>query len=120
MRKKYPYLQDGYILNYNEEAERLNFLSKIDDFANQRQYVKITLLNWEEEPIKSLEGIISSGSLSKNGSSSVRRTCQFTASLGYGEYDMQQHEADFAINKKIFLEIGVKNDSDEYPDYPIL
>lgn len=121
MRKTYPYLQDGYILDYGEEeTKRRNFLQKIDEFANQRQYVRITLLNWDEEPIKALEGIISGGSLSKNGSSSVRCTCQFSASLGYGEYDIQNEEADFAINKKIFLEIGVKNDSDEYLDYPIL
>lgn len=120
MRKTYPYLHDGYILNYNDEADRRTFLQQIDEFANQRQYVRITLLNWEEEPIKALEGIISSGTLSKNGSSSVRCTCQFAASLGYGEYDIQKEEMDFAINKKIFLEIGVKNDTNEYPEYPIL
>lgn len=120
MRKNYPYLQDSYIQNSNNEKERRAFLAKIDNFANQRQYVKITLLNWAEEPIKSIEGTISSGNISKDGSSAVRRTCQLSCSVGYGQYDIQDDEADFAINKKVFLEIGIKNDSDDYLEYPIL
>ena len=45
MRRTYPYLQDPYIYNSNKELEKRNFLSKIDDFINQRQYVRMTLLN---------------------------------------------------------------------------
>ena len=120
MRKIYPYLQDSYIYNSNEEVKRRAFLQKIDEFANQRQYFKITLLNWEEEPIKDIEGQITSGSMSKDGSSAVRVTCSLTCNVSYGDYNVEDMESDFSINKKIFLEIGVKNDSDEYLEYPIL
>ena len=120
MRKEYKYLQDPWYEDANGQKERRNFLALIDSFVNQKQYVKITLLNWSEEPLKEIEGELSSGTLSKDGSSSVRRTCQLSATISRGEYDIEDGEMDFAINKKIFIEIGVKNYTDQYPEYPIL
>ena len=120
MRKEYKYLQDPWYEDANGQRERRNFLALIDSFVNQKQYVKITLLNWSEEPLKEIEGELSSGTLSKDGSSSVRRTCQLSATISRGEYDVEDSEMDFAINKKIFIEIGVKNYTDQYTEYPIL
>jgi hypothetical protein len=120
MRKEYKYLQDPWYEDANGQRERRNFLALVDNFVNQKQYVKITLLNWSEEPLKEIEGELSSGTLSKDGSSSVRRSCQLTASISRGEYDVEDSEMDFAINKKIFIEIGIKNYTDQYPEYPIL
>lgn len=120
MRKEYKYLQDPWYEDANGQKERRNFLALIDSFVNQKQYVKITLLNWSEEPLKEIEGELSSGTLSKDGSSSVRRTCQLSATVSRGEYDVEDGEMDFAINKKIFIEIGVKNYTDQYSEYPIL
>ena len=54
MRKDYAYLQDSYYEDANSQRQRRNFLSTIDSFVNQKLYVKITLLNWEEEPIKEI------------------------------------------------------------------
>ena len=118
MRKEYPYLQDSWYEDANSQRQRRNFLATIDSFLNQKQY--ITLLNWTEEPIKEIQGELSSGTISKDGSSSVRRTCQLSATISRGEYDVEDADMDFAINKKIFIEIGVKNYSDQYLDYPIL
>lgn len=121
LHKIYPYLQDSYVVkNENSDLQRRNFLSKIDDFVNQKQYIKITLLNWKEEPLKEIQGELSTGTMTKDGSSAFRRTMSFTASVSNGDYDISSAEADFAINKKIFVEIGIKNYSKEYTDYPIL
>lgn len=120
MRKEYPYLQDSYYEDANSQRQRRNFLATIDNFINQKQYVKVTLLNWQEDPIKEIEGELVSGTISKDGSSSVRRTCQFTTVVNRGEYTVEDGEMDFAINKKIFVEIGIKNYSDQYKNYPIL
>lgn len=120
MRKTYEYLQDSYYEDANNQRQRRNFLATIDDFLNQKQYVKITLLNWEEEPLKEIQGELTSGTISKDGSSSVRRTCSLGATISAGEYDVENSEMDFALNKKIFLEIGIKNYSNQYPQYPIL
>ena len=139
MRKTYPYLNNGYE-TVNEQVVRREFLSKIDNFVNQKRYVKMTLLNWQEEPLKEIEGDISSGNMTLDGSeplkeiegdissgnmtldgsSSVRRTCTLTAAVDAGSYDVEDAEMDFSIDKKIFIEVGIKNYTDEYPEYPIL
>ena len=119
MYKQYPYLQDSYIYQTDVEWKKRNILNEIDSFVNQRQYVKITLLDWNEEPIKAIEGEISSGSISKNGDSPIRRTAQLTCAVDARSYSVDDGKADFAINKKVFIEIGVKNETPHYPDYPI-
>lgn len=120
MRKNYPYLLDTTFETQNGQLEKTNFLQEIDSFVNQKQYVKITLLNWNEEPVKEIQGELSAGSISKDGSSSVRRTCSFTAVVNRGEYNIEDSQMDFAINKKIYVECGIKNYSNKYADYPIL
>ena len=120
MRRTYPYLNDSFYEDANSTLKRKNFLKTIDNFVNQKQYVRLTLLNWNEEPLKEIQGVIASGNLSKDGSSSVRRTCSLTASISSGEYDIENTSYDFAINKKIFIEIGIENHSNQFLDYPIL
>ena len=120
MRKNYPYLLDTTFEDVNGLKQKTNFLQEIDNFVNQKQYVKITLLNWNEEPIKEIQGELSGGSISKDGSSSVRRTCSLTAIVDRGEYNIEDSKMDFAINKKIYIECGIKNYSKHYKDYPIL
>lgn len=120
MRKNYPYLFDTTFEDTNGLKQKTNFLQEIDNFVNQKQYVKITLLNWNEEPIKEIQGELSGGSISKDGSSSVRRTCSLTAIVDRGEYNIEDSKMDFAINKKIYIECGIKNYSKHYKDYPIL
>ena len=31
-------------------------------------------------------------------------------------YNVDEMEMDFSLNKKVFIEIGIKNDTDEYPE----
>lgn len=120
MRKTYPYLEDSYKETELEGLTRREFLSKLDDFINQKRYAKLTLLNWQEEPLKEIQGEIVSGSLSKDGSSAVRVTGNLTTTVDAGSYSVEDANMDFAVNKKIFIEIGIKNYTDEYPEYPIL
>jgi hypothetical protein len=35
-------------------------------------------------------------------------------------YNVDNMDMDFTLNRKIFIEIGIKNDSKYYPEYPIL
>lgn len=120
MRKKYPYLEETYVPNLNIEQQKRYFLSKIDDFINQRQYVNMTLLDWHENPIKEIDGIITSGTITKDGNSSVRRSCSLSCSISGEVYNVDDLNMDFSLNKKIFIEIGIKNETNEYPDWPIL
>lgn len=120
MRKFYPYLQDPYLQDLNVESQKYSFLDCIGDFINQRQYIKMTLLTWEEDPIKAIEGEIVSGNISKDGNSAIRRTCSLTCAVDGNSYNVEDMDADFTLNRKIFIEIGIKNDSQYYLEYPIL
>lgn len=120
MYRKYPYLQDSYYEDANTGVTRRAFLAKLDKFVNQKRYVRLTLLDWDENPIKEVQGEITGGSISMDGSSSVRRTCSLSTSVSAGGYSVEDAEDDFAINKKIFVEVGIENHTHEYPEYPIL
>lgn len=120
MRKTYPYLNNGYTETELEGLTRREFLAKLDDFINQKRYAKLTLLNWAEEPLKEIQGEIISGSLTKDGSSAIRVTGNLTTSVDARSYSVEDANMDFAINKKIFIEVGIKNYTDEYKEYPIL
>lgn len=118
MRRIYEYLQTGSSLAALQQKQ--SFLSKIDACLNQRQYVRMTLLDWEEHPLKEIQGVVTNGSLTKDGSSSVRRTMSLTVNLDGGEYDATSLDMDFSLNKKVFVELGVKNDTEEWEQYPVL
>lgn len=45
MIRQYPYLVDKYFEADNNELSKKNFLSTLDSFVNQKQYIKIILLN---------------------------------------------------------------------------
>ena len=120
MWKTYPYLDSSYGIDLNTAEKNENFLAKIDNFVNQKQYVKITLLNWQEIPLKEIQGELTSGSIVKDGTSAVRRTCTLQCSVDGESYTVEDGNMDFAINKKVYIEVGIKNYTDEYPEYPIL
>lgn len=120
MRKTYPYLQEQYVYNLNEEQRKRDFLSLLDNFVNQKQYVQITLLDKEESPLKSIEGELTGGSISKDGASAVRRTANLSCTVNGEEYDIEDLSMDFSLKTKVFIELGIRNDTDQYLEYPIL
>lgn len=114
MKKEYPYLKD------------INFLNKIYGQHNKSVYATITSLDWAENPLQKVEGKIISGSISCNGDSAVRRTGNL--SIKILNYDELYNNIDslFSINKKIYLEVGIKNgfahlkSNAYYSDYPTI
>ena len=55
-----------------------SFLRQLDNERLKTSYTKIIILNQEELPLETIQGRVSNGSLSINGSSSVRRTGSIT------------------------------------------
>ena len=49
----------------------------------------------------------------------MRRTANLSCAVDAHSYSVEDGKADFAINKKVFIEIGVKNETPHYPEYPI-
>lgn len=105
MTKSYPYLTDS------------DFLEQIVNQTQKEYYIKITLLNWMEERVSEIEGKVTTGNISINGNSAVRRTANIT-------FLLQEDDADaaslFELNKKIFLQIGYDNETDSYENYSVL
>ena len=113
MKKQYPYLKDT------------PFLDLIYGQHNQTVYTRIIVLDWYERPLEAVEGRVLSGSVSLNGDSSVRRTASLSVKIFNDSELYNNVDSLFSINKKIFIETGLKNNyahlgEDFYPDYPTI
>ena len=109
MKKIYPYLTNS------------DFLEKVDNSHLKEQFVKITVLDWLENPIQEIQGIVTGGSLNLDGNSSIRRTINLSCYIDKKEKaEITNIDNLFSINKKVYLEIGYKNIFKEYLDYPII
>ena len=103
-----PYLRDK------------QFLKSIDESSFKEEFIKIIILNWQEQPIEEIQGRVSSGTLNINGNSSLRRTCNLTMLIREEEANITSVKNLLSINKKIKLEIGLKNLTTQYTDYDII
>ena len=109
MKFNYKYLQDSA------------FLAEIDNLQVKTQFVKITLLDWLENPIQEIQGLVTGGSINLDGKSALRRTCNLSVFVNEEELsNVTDVDSLFSINKKMDLEIGLLNTTDEYSEYPIL
>lgn len=85
------------------------FLDKLDNQRIKEQYVRLTVLSWNEDPIIEIQGKAISGSLNLDGNSSLRRTANFTMFAEEKENDLTRINQDLSINRKVKLEIGFLN-----------
>lgn len=109
MNINYEYLQDSA------------FLFKIASLQSKTQYVKITLLDWEERPIQEIQGLTTGGSVNVDGKSAMRRTCNLSMYVPNENIaNVTNINSLFSINRKIFLEIGFKNTTNQYAQYDII
>ena len=89
-----------------------DFLLELDKSKNKIIYAKITALTFDENPIQTIEGRVTQGSINIDGASAVRRTCSFTI---VGQ-DFDYNNYYWGLNTKFKLEVGVQNFIN--PDYP--
>ena len=88
------------------------FLKELDLNLSKTKYVRITSLTFEEEVLQTIEGIATSGSISVDGDSAVRRTCSL--SLICEQIDINDFY--WGLNTKFKLEVGLENNIN--PQYP--
>lgn len=87
-----------------------NFLRRLDLENLKKYFVKIIILSMDERPIKSIEGRVTTGSISIDGSSAMRRTCNLTFLAEPGERnDLTNISNLLSINKKIKIQVGIEN-----------
>lgn len=109
MKKIYDYSND------------IKFLNVIDNEHLKEQFVKITILDWLERPIQEVQGIVTGGNLNLDGKSNVRRTVNLSCYIDKEENaNITNLDNLFAINKKMFLEIGYVNTTDKYTNHDMI
>lgn len=108
LQHNYPYLK-----NYK-------FLKRMDESHMKEIHVKITVLDWQENPIEDIEGLTTGGSINFDGNSAVRATGNLSLVLKETSPNKENIKQILTINKKIYLQIGYTNNSGEYSDYPII
>jgi hypothetical protein len=74
-------------------------------------FVKIELLNWQEEPVREIQGEVSSGNLSVDGNSNVRRTLNLNFILDTTRYSTTTTINQINISRKIKVFIGLENNT---------
>lgn len=108
MRVSYDYLNDA------------TFLKELAKQHVKTYYVKISILNWQEQPVTSIEGRVISANLNIDGQSSLRRTANLSIAIDDTMNQITNTENVLSINKKMCLEIGYVNTTQKYINYPIL
>ena len=90
------------------------FLRQLDLQQYKEIYAKIILLTFDEQPIKEINGrITSGGSVNIDGSSAVRRSCSLTMVAD----STDTSDVDWVLRNKFKLEVGVKNTiNSNYPE----
>ncbi len=82
-----------------------DFLLELDKVKNKTIYARITALQFNETPVETIEGRVTDGSISVDGSSALRRTCSLTIVA----QDFYYNDYYWGLNTKFKLEIGVEN-----------
>lgn len=108
MKHNYSYLKDSV------------FLKQFDLLNMKEQIIKITVLDWNENPIQEIQGYVTGGNMNFDGKSAVRRTGNLSIVIDEPIQDFTRIEKLISINKKIDLEVGFINTTGKYTDYDVL
>ena len=92
------------------------FLRQLDVENIKVFYVKILILDKNELPIRAIEGRVSTGNISINGSSNVRRAGSLTFLAEEELNDLTDIDNLLSMNKKIKILIGIENNVDDAYD----
>lgn len=90
---------------------------KLDKLNIRTHYAKIILLSFDDKPIREIQGNITAGSLSVNGSSSVRRTISLTMLADEHNSNIEDIDNEISINKKVKVLVGYTNPLKSYAHY---
>ena len=88
----------------------LDFLQKLDESRNRVIYARIIALTFDEDPVETIEGKITGGTISIDGSSAVRRSC---SGLSLVAKDINVTDYYWGLNTKFKLEIGLETELTE-------
>ena len=98
----------------NDFLNDKSFLLKLDNERNRRVFVKITVLDKNEMPIRDIEGqITTGGSINIDGNSAMRRTASISFVAEEKNNNLDDIDNLLSMNKRIKLSIGLENNIDK-------
>ena len=90
-----------------------DFLYELNQCKHKEIYARIIALTFDESPLETIEGRVTTGSINIDGNSAVRRTCN----LSLIAKDVNITDFYWGVSNKFTLEIGVRNFINPiYPD----
>lgn len=98
----------------------VSFLKQLAGLHIKEYFVKIVVLDWQQDEIENIEGRVISASINIDGNSSVRRTATLSIYIDDTNNDITSANNLLSINKKINLQIGFRNITDKYQEYTFL
>ena len=108
MTYNFPYLKDS------------DFLKFFDETKIKEQFIKLIVLTFDEKPIQEIQGKVTGGSFSLNGSSAMRRTGNINLIADESGINLTNINSLLSINKKVEVLIGFTNTTGVYNDYSII
>ena len=96
----------------NSPLMDLDFLKKLYIQDQKEVYAKIISLNWDEESLEEVSGVVTQGSVNVDGNSAVRRTC----SLSMIVKNQDITDENWVLKTKFKLYVGLINNIQ--PEYP--
>ena len=97
-----------------------SFLKQLAGLHIKEYFVKIIILNWNEEEIQNIEGKVISANINIDGNSIIRRTATLSVYIDDINNDITSANNLLSINKKVELKIGFTNITDKYLQHSIL
>lgn len=101
-------------MNNYKHLRDVFFLKQIDNLQVREQYVKITVLDFQENPIQEIQTRVTTGSISISGNSAIRRTCNLTLVANENEIGYEDADSLISVSKKVNIELGIKNTIHKY------
>ena len=98
----------------------ISFLKQVAGLHIKDYFVKITVLNWQEDPVQDIQGKVISANINIDGNSIVRRTATLSVYLDYTNNNITNAKNLLSINKKMNLQIGFINTTNKYTQFPFL
>lgn len=96
----------------------IEFLQELDKQHLKTTYAKIVLLSFKDETsYGEIQGRITSGSISVNGSSAVRRTINLSMLADKRNATIENIENEISLKKKVSVFVGVDNPIKAYTKY---
>lgn len=103
-----------FLENFLEDKE---FLKLLENTTVKEHHVKIEVLDFNENVISEIQGKSTGGSISLDGASAMRRTCNITMNVTEDGYSLTNLDNLISINKKIRVFSGYTNPSNAHKKY---